>query len=334
MTAKAIAFRRFAMLAKVAATAALLWFVISRVDLVQLVSRLSAAEIALAICSSALLLALQSLIAAFRLQICTGLLGHRVGLARAWGACLIGGFFSHTPFSFVGGDALRVWKLVNASVPLTNAAKAVLIDRALGFVGTMALVLVTSPALYELIRDPVMKGGYMLVLLLGIAGVCLFIALGFFKPVPHLSRTVRWLTEFATVSRHLSARPVQSAKAVTLALVINALNPLAVWTIAQAYGMPVDFYAALIASPVVFLIAMVPISVAGWGLREGAFVVALGLFGLPSAAALTISVTFGVAVLLAYLPGAALLFVEKRRTEPTRKPAEFDQAFSRRTGHS
>ena len=41
------------------------------------------------------------------------------------------------------------------------------------------------------------------------------------------------------------------------------------------------------------LIAMVPISLAGWGVREASLVFFLGLADVPSEAALSISVVFG-----------------------------------------
>lgn len=314
---------------------ALLWFVLSRVDFADMLSRLSATRIAAALLAGGCVLALQSLVAAVRLRICARLFGHQVNGFSAWTACQLGGLFSHTPMSFVGGDAVRVWHLVRSSVPLAEAAKTVLMDRALGFIGLMVLVLATSPGLYPAITDPGMWTGYVLLLAVGLTGAVAFVTLGRLRPpARHRNRVLGRIAEFVTVSRCLSAQPGEAAKAVAVAILMNAMNGLAIWAIGLAYGSGIGFVTAMIASPVVFLVAMIPISVAGWGLREGAFVIAFGLFGVSSADALAASVTFGIAVLLAYSPAAVLLVLARKRAAPAAKEAEYARASSRPTGHS
>jgi hypothetical protein len=54
--------------------------------------------------------------------------------------------------------------------------------------------------------------------------------------------------------------------------------------------------------PPVTLLQLVPISLAGWGVREAALVVALGWFGARAEAALAISVLVGLCLILVGLP--------------------------------
>jgi hypothetical protein len=58
--------------------------------------------------------------------------------------------------------------------------------------------------------------------------------------------------------------------------------------------------------PPVTLLQLVPISLAGWGVREAALVVALGWFGVPAEAALAISVLVGLCLILVGLPGGLI----------------------------
>jgi glycosyltransferase 2 family protein len=55
--------------------------------------------------------------------------------------------------------------------------------------------------------------------------------------------------------------------------------------------------------PPVTLIQLVPVSVAGWGLRELGLVVVLAGFGIPSEAALTTSLLVGLCMVVVGLPG-------------------------------
>ena len=55
------------------------------------------------------------------------------------------------------------------------------------------------------------------------------------------------------------------------------------------------------------LAATVPISVAGWGVREGALVFLFGLYGIRSDAAFAVSVLYGLSLSLMSVPGLFLI---------------------------
>jgi uncharacterized membrane protein YbhN (UPF0104 family) len=204
--------------------------------------------------------------------------------------------------------------MVKHGLPLGDAAKAVFMDRALGFLGMLVMVLAGVPALRAAIHDPRAWTGFLFLLALGIAGGAGFLILGWVRVPAPSGKVLRLIADFATVSRHLHEHPGVAAKAFGLALAVTGFNVLATWAIGVCYGSGVDLATTFNAAPVAFLVATAPISVAGWGLREGAFVVAFGLFGVPAEAALAISVTIGVAVLAAYLPGAVLFVLARRRS--------------------
>jgi uncharacterized membrane protein YbhN (UPF0104 family) len=58
--------------------------------------------------------------------------------------------------------------------------------------------------------------------------------------------------------------------------------------------------------PPISLIQLVPISLAGWGIREAGMVVILAGFGVPAEAALAISVLMGLLLLAIGLPGGLI----------------------------
>ena len=179
-----------------------------------------------------------------------------------------------------------------------------------------------------------MLSGYLFLIGIGVCAAAVFVGLGR-APAPRPSRrSLAAIAEFATVSSYLSIHPTQTAKAMALAIAMSAMNGIAIWLIGLAYGTGTDFTTALIASPVVFLVAMIPISIAGWGLREGAFVVAFGLFGVSSADALAVSVTFGIAVLFAYAPAVVLLLRARRQSAHVPTEPGYAPGSSPRTGRS
>ena len=95
-------------------------------------------------------------------------------------------------------------------------------------------------------------------------------------------------------------------------------NVLALFALARAIGVNLDFLATAAVALPALLIATMPIALAGWGVREGAVIVGYGLFGVAPAPALAVSIAFGLAMLAASLPGG--LFIrwgkEKRAAAP------------------
>ena len=72
--------------------------------------------------------------------------------------------------------------------------------------------------------------------------------------------------------------------------------------------------------PPVTLIQLVPVSLAGWGVREVALVVALGSFGVPAEAALATSVLLGLCLILVGLPGGLIWLADWDIARPRRAP--------------
>jgi uncharacterized membrane protein YbhN (UPF0104 family) len=71
------------------------------------------------------------------------------------------------------------------------------------------------------------------------------------------------------------------------------------------------------------LLAMsVPLSIAGWGPREGVAAWAFGAAGLGAAAGVSTAVVYGVLVFASTLPGAVVLLVSWRRHAPVPAPPE------------
>jgi ABC-type Fe3+ transport system permease subunit len=74
------------------------------------------------------------------------------------------------------------------------------------------------------------------------------------------------------------------------------------------------------------LASAIPISVAGWGVREGALIVLFGAYGVAADKTFTISVLFGACMVVASLPGAFALARQRRGAvqSPADQPMSVD----------
>lgn len=82
---------------------------------------------------------------------------------------------------------------------------------------------------------------------------------------------------------------------------------------AMAVGAPIPVAAALALVPVILFAMVVPLTIGGWGLREGAAAAFLPLAGLSAAEAMAASVAFGLVFLAASLPGLLVVMGGGRR---------------------
>ena len=112
----------------------------------------------------------------------------------------------------------------------------------------------------------------------------------------------QWLRRW-TITRHVAAAAETAAKicrslrsaaiVIGCSMIIHLLTISAAWCCVKAVAAPVGFEHVLFLMPPVLLIATVPISIAGWGVRETSMIAAFAYAGLAESDGLTLSVLFG-----------------------------------------
>jgi hypothetical protein len=270
------------------------------------------------------LVLLQSLIMAKRQVMVVARFGARFGMRESFRVTLESLFFSQTFVSFLGGDALRIWRIRRLGLPLTDATSAVILDRLTGIVVNHALLLVSLPWLLVTITDGSVRFVLILLALAGVGGFGLILLLGLLRGrqgflhrlrarIPS-RRLMTVFVEASTVGRHFFTQYSQLSRLLLINIVISGANGVIFCVILR--GMGVNFSLALgcaLLVPAVLEIAMLPISIAGWGIREGAAVVAFGSVGLPAHQAIGSSVAFGLTIAAVGMLGG-LMWLSDRRT--------------------
>ena len=286
--------RKFlALAAKLAISLGLLYFALARVNLGSLAARLQQIEIVWLLAAFALL-GLQAYVIALRWREIVLRCGASLSVARAFRFILIGGFFNQTLPSTVGGDAARIWLLGREGAGWAKATYSVLIDRLVGVLMLAVMVVLCLYWSFDLIRNPIGRAALLVIGLGCIFASAVFVALGY-RRWPILERL--WLTRHlseATQSAHrIFASSGIALRLALLALAVHALTVVTAWLAAKSVAVPFGLMHALLLLPPVMLIASVPISIAGWGVRESAMVLAFSYAGLPPSDGLLLSVLYG-----------------------------------------
>jgi len=248
---------------------------------------------------------LQLLFSAARWRLTARRLGLRLERGRAVREYWLAGFLNQVVPGGVGGDLLRAWRHRDSDTAgepaLLPALRAVAIERLAGW-----LALLPCAAAGALLWLPPPAGPLFAAAALG--GLLLLLA------APALARLLPRLPALGVLltdmGRALLARDVLPVQ-LLLSAAILATYLLVFACAAAAVGVAMDPLFLLTGVPLVLLSMALPISVAGWGLREAAAAGLWGVAGAGAEAGLAASLAYGLIVLLASLPGA---FVLLRRT--------------------
>lgn len=285
---------------RLASSLALLALVFSQLDtgaVLARLARLDPAWLALALAVGVL----QVLLSAWRWRFTAHCLGLRLPFATALREYYLANLLNQVLPGGILGDAARAWRHARASARAGPAVRAVVLERASGQLATVVLViaaLAAQPALLRAglppgLRDAGLTAVAGLVLLAGVGMGCR-----------------RWLRPWFADARRALLRPavLPIQLAASLAVAGSYVLVFALGALAVGIGGAASAWLPLI--PLVLLAMLIPLGVAGWGLREGAAALLWPLAGLPAADGVAASVTYGLLVLIGSLPGA--LFLHRR----------------------
>lgn len=274
---------------------------------------------ALSIVASFLVLLALSPVQTFRWQGILDALGVGIPFRKALPIVLIGVFFAQLLPASIGGDAARIWKLRGVGVPMAKAFNSVVLDRVSALLAVVLISFMGLSVLFDLLPSSEMRSSVLGVL---VAAVCGLLALVLAARVPVLGRVLirilgnrlgcllnGGIRDASTIFLYPRTLFITLALSVFIQLAISG----AIWILAVGVGAGIGIIKCAVLVPFVILASMLPISIAGWGVREGAMVFAFGFAGVDVTAALTISVLFGVVLAATGLPGGLLLLYENRQ---------------------
>jgi glycosyltransferase 2 family protein len=300
--------------AKIAISGLLAWLVLKHVDFTAAGALLRSERGLLALVLAMAVLAGQAALAGTRTACVLRLLGARCSIARGVAVWMVGLVVSQSLITFIAGDAARVWQFARLGYAPRTASSVVVLERAAGLVVLLAMVLVCEPVLLVRASPGAVRTGLVILAIVSAGGILAFVASAFlgrlqrFLPAPIRDhRLLGVAIDVASAARYLGHSWRLGAAVVLLSLLMQLGNVLALFVLARASGVSLDFLATAAVTLPALLIAALPIAFAGWGVREGAMIVGYGLFGVAPASALAVSIGFGLASLVFSLPGALFI---------------------------
>ncbi len=292
-------------------TAAVLAFLLSRLDL----SRALDAMLRLDVRAAVLVLTLLALdrgVMVWRWVILLRATGTPVAGQSAVWIYLVSSFLGSFLPAGIGGDAARAYALARHTAQGSAAVASVAVDRVLGLLSIVAIavvgLVVAGPRHLDGMHIPLLVVcGLSLIALMALLWADRWAAS--LMPVGVLSRLA------AALGRYRGHRTALAA-VLLLSLGVQILRILQAWLLGRGIGIDVPFSYYLLFMPAGLVALMLPISLNGFGLPQGVIVWLLQPVDVSASDAFALSTLIVLSGIVANLPGA-WLYVRERRTADT-----------------
>ena len=287
-----------------ALTAATLYFVLRGIDQ-QVLQHLLATQNRSLLLAAAIFLLLQIVLAGerWRTILSASMEGQPPSILSAQAVFYSSIFFNSLPFGTIGGDVARVWLARRFAASVTQLVLSVLGDRILTILALILLVVLTLPT----ISHPLVLTAWFVAAALFVVGVSGILLLATIERMLRRWRRQRVMYLILRMVEGLRfIRQPAGLVALFWALSSGLASAFAAYFIARSLGIQVGPIAMIAVMSMVTLVAALPISIGGWGVREASVVALLGLLGVDREAALLLSVEFGLLNMLLSLPGGVI----------------------------
>ena len=223
-----------------------------------------------------------------------------------------GTFFNQVLPSSIGGDAVRIIDLTRKGYEKKDAFYVVFVDRVVGLVGLLVLNLFATLLFFGAFDEQFS----LLIIFIALGGILGFALLFQLHRLAFLAN-VKILNLFARLAKRLNSLYASRAlllKHIGISVIVHFFSVLTMYGLSLALSLELSFQMLLIAVPPVFLLTIVPISLAGWGVREGAMIGILMLVGADQTKILAMSVLYGLLLIVSALPGSYFWIKSKKTT--------------------
>lgn len=231
-----------------------------------------------------------------------------------------GMFFNLMLPTAIGGDLVRGYQVSRLTERREASLASILVERLSGFAALAIIACIAIIPAYTYLNDPLLiwltagSAAGMIVLIASLLSdrlQALFFRLLHSVGLGRFHDAVHRLYE--AVQRYWIHRSAL-LQALGLSLVLQSLVITIFYLISRALNLPVPFRYFFLFVPLISVISMLPISIAGLGLREGSAVYLFTKVGLDAAGALSLSLLwFAVTALCSGLGGIVFLVGHSQR---------------------
>lgn len=303
----------------------LIVFLLIRIDLNSLLSTIKGINLSLFMLAY-LVTVVTILIKSYKWQLLLEIQDVRLSLFSIQSILYMSVFFSNFFFGSLGGDAFRIYKTKNYSKFKSGSVSSIMMDRITGLVILISIIL-TFGVVNLFASKPLLTWEQFLFIMVVGLGFCAAIYLGIkillsvkqfqlFQKFPNL---VKILIDFRDSIKENKTYSKHIILCLFLAFLFQMTRVISIYFLTLSAGVNTSFMQLAFVVPLVTFITMIPISLNGIGVQEGAFFLYFEKIGLDPASALLVSFLPRIMMLISSLLGAGIYMFEGIRNRYPRK---------------
>ena len=181
----------------------------------------------------------------------------------------------------IGGDLVKTALARQGGLALGRAIRTVLLDRITGLISLIFLIAATCLFAENYVpKDWSLNGSQFIITPILIVLLCALYNGVKIAKLCQKSKYLKWSAKFLNDASALFRSGWTAVYTVSISIIIHSIGALCVWVLALELGLNINYIIILAFLPIISLAQLIPISIAGWGVREGAVVSLFTLMGL------------------------------------------------------
>lgn len=294
----------------------LIVFIISRVNFDKVIDLLPGIKLHFVLISLLWLL-LDRVVMSYRWAILLWIKNIRISIFTIIKIYFLSSFWGTFLPSSVAPDAIKVYVARKHSSDTSDVLSSVVVDRIIGLFSLSLVAFLSTLAIFIFRRDQaslsislvVLVTLFLPVLLIFFDRLPLKRFLGYFR-LGEESTALKFLGRFYKSCNAYKTNKAALSKVVAISFINHILTILTVYVICLSLNIEISILYLFVFVPLVNFLIIIPISLGGIGVQEGAFVYFLSQVGMSTQEALTVALIFRVLMVLASLPGGIIYIIE------------------------
>ena len=302
---------------KLIVTAALITVIVRHVDLEEFLNAVRGMKWRYVLGSLGLLFT-GVVVSTFKWQQLLMVHGVRFGLMQLLRWYLVGTFIGSFLPSTIGGDGYRIFKTMSNPRSKTSAVLAVFVERMTGLLAMVILGYVAAISAYLYDQHTLAYGFATIGTIVLLGGLVALVAALYgklgrrllaMKFVPDPIKT------FIDHAGEYKSQPVPILVTMVLSFLFHSIRIASAWLLLRGFGVEIRIDQLALVSTITPMIAMIPISLNGWGLQEGSMLFLFQQFGVSSAVALAVPLIIRVNMVCITLLGGLIYVFESGKDD-------------------
>lgn len=251
--------------------------------------------------------------------------------SRLFSISFVGLFFNAFMLGSTGGDVVKAWYVAHETHhKKAEAIATVVVDRLIGLLALFVIALVMMGIFYQRVfEDPKLFWFSMAtlgVVLFTVLGTIVGLWRGFADKLPGLRSWLLRMPKYDTLRRMVNAyrvyasHPVILTKTVLISFLVHFFSMLSIWCVGRGLGVRsatfTDYFLYL---PIINSVTAVPITISGFGVREGMYIKMFHEVGVAEPVALVMSLLGYLATLFWSIVGGGFFLTHRKELPPTKE---------------